>query len=275
VQPDSSRIVKQMSRTCFVKVTNEGIVIKALLLSTLIAFTLAITPAWGVSEIPTAKPSAAKKHKVTKKHKVNRQLEAAKTPLVVSAPQIVPQASINPYMPVATPTMAAPVVTVPTVPLAVLVPPLHAPPVNPYLQHIPVPPVVTNQPQGVFFPAIAKTPSGESIPAAISFLPNGIGKPPEVPTFDDISAQLKNLVPIQLLALLPVNNGESHWPIAFKTVHPTGAKPLWVLTLKCPTEAAFGLTTPPVKVVHVILTTVMDGINSTAVLPVDLQQVCM
>jgi hypothetical protein len=366
---------------------NQEIVIKALLLGTLIALTLAVVPAWAVSEKPAAESSAAKKHKpvrehkLTRKHKVHkkhgtaskhrtarkhrvaRKHRAAKTSPAVKGRQPVPQSaaklimtpelavprasatvagasavqpsaetpggaaskagaatavsppeaelslipymppvavpypagvpvaappapgavpvppvqarSINPYMPpVAMPYPAGVPVAAPPAPVAVLVPPHQPLPVNPYLQPGPFPPVAAGQPQGILFPAIAKTPLGQSIPATLSFLPNGLGNLPAVPSFADISAQLKNLVPVEVLALLPVDDGATHWPISFKTVYPTGDKPLWVLTLKCPTEAAFGVAPPPVKLVHVILTGAMDTINATGLLPVNLQQVC-
>ena len=189
---------------------------------------------------------------------------------------MVPLATVT-VSPLTPPVVVAAPVPAP-VPMAVLVPPpplpVHPLPVNPYLQPNPFSPEAAKPPQGVFFPAIAKTPSGASIPAILSVLPNGIEGLPDMPSLSSITTQLKNLVPVQLLGLLPVDDGESHWPVSFKTVYPTGEKPLWVLTLKCPTEAAFGVAPPPVKLVHVILTTAMDGINSTGLLPVNLQQVC-
>jgi hypothetical protein len=171
---------------------------------------------------------------------------------------------INLYMPVA----------LSTAPPGVLVSPPDSQPANPNLAPALFYPTDPHTPEGIFFPAIGKTPSGELIPAVLSFLPNGFSQLPEIPTFSDISTQLSNLVPGELWALLPVNDGESHWPISWKTVYPTGERPLWVLTLKCPTEAAFGIAPPPIKLVHVALTAVMDGLNSTKLLPVDLQQVC-
>jgi hypothetical protein len=117
-------------------------------------------------------------------------------------------------------------------------------------------------------PAIVPAPGTLAVP------PNAVGKLPDTPSFDSLTMQIKALVPPELLASLPSETGESHWPISWKTVYPTGEKPLWVLTLKCPTEAAFGVAPPPVKVVHVILTTAMDAINATGVFPVNLQQVC-
>ena len=276
--------VKSLCNTQARLITNEEIDIKALLLSSLITLTFVITPAWGVSERPTAITSTSAGHKVTKARRATGKPEAATAPPVMPALQMVPQAtaapaspagpSINPYLPVATAAMAVPVVATPTAPAGVLAPPPNSQPVNPDPQPVLFHPTDTNQPQGVFFPAIGKTPSGELIPAVLSYLPDGFAKLPEVPSFSDISAQLRNLVPVELLALLPVNNGESHWPISWNTVYPTGARPLWVLTLKCPTEAAFGVAPPPVKLVHVALTAVMDGLNSTKLLPIDLQQVC-
>jgi hypothetical protein len=58
-----------------------------------------------------------------------------------------------------------------------------------------------------------------------------------------------------------------------KKVQPTGEKPLYVLTFKCPTEL-IGIASPPIKVLHWVVTIGMDGINSTNLLPFNMQQVC-
>lgn len=258
-------------------VANEENVIKSLLFSSLIALALAITPAWGAGEIAQEKPVTAKKHKASQKHKATSKNKTSRTqqvvqiskpataePTVAVTPALV-QPSINPYLPVAIPLMAGVVVTPPMAPVAVMAPPRPSAPVNPYLQPILFPPFVTTQPPAVVFPAISRTQYGEAVPTTLTYLPNGLA---------GISTQFKSIVPTQLSSLLSGSDGESHWPISFKTVYPTGEKPLWVLTLKCPTEAAFGIAPPPVKVVHIALTAVMDGINYTGVLPVNLQQVC-
>jgi hypothetical protein len=361
------------------KPSKNEIIMKPLLLSTLIVLTFAITPVWGVSEDPTAKPSAAKKHhmakkhNVTKKHKRTSKPETAKIPPVIPVPRVVPVAAtatpiavaepvvpvapiaaaeaaavhpiaeasqlamskditaaevsspsaqpnmpvdasvirsivatppappavvlvppptslpVNPYvqsslirpvvvntqpanMPVAAPAMAPGVATFPSPPAVVFVPPLLSLPGNPYLQPILVQPIVANQPPTNFFPAFAIAPTGSVMPTIPAFVPSGIGS--GVPTLSDIAMLTKSLVPTQLFAFLPGDTGASHMPISFSMVHPTGDKPLAVLTLKCPTEAAFGVAPPPVKLVHILLTTAMDGINYTGLLPFNLQQVC-
>lgn len=73
---------------------------------------------------------------------------------------------------------------------------------------------------------------------------------------------------------------EPHLPSAdidilpsIKKVYPTGEKPLVVLTFKCPTEL-IGITPIPTKVLRWLITTGMDGINSTNLLSFNMQQVC-
>lgn len=56
-------------------------------------------------------------------------------------------------------------------------------------------------------------------------------------------------------------------------VYPTGEKPLYVLTFKCPTEL-IGITPLPTKALRWLITTGMDGINSTNLLSFNMQQVC-
>jgi hypothetical protein len=181
-----------------------------------------------------------------------------------------PNSQLN--VPVAAPGIAAVVATSPKGPATVQVLPHPLPQRNPYLQPMLFGPVVTNQSQAVASPAFAVTPYGNLMPTMPAIVPNGTRS--GVPTLNDIAMFTKGFVPAQLSAFLPGDDGASHLPISFKTVYPTGEKPLLVLTLKCPTEAAFGVAPPPVKLVHVILTTAFDGINYTGLLPVNLQQVC-
>ena len=202
----------------------------------------------------------------------------AVTPVAIAtekpaAPKVAPP-PVNPYM-LVSPVIAKIIVAPPITPVAVLVPPLPSLPGNPYLQHIPFHPAVANQPPANFFPAFAISPSGNLTPTVLAFVPNEIGKQSlAAPAFNDIATLAKSLVPTQLATFLPGDEGASHWPISVSIVHPTGDKPLAVLTLKCPTEAAFGFATPPVKLVHIILTTAMDGVNYSGLLPFNMQQVC-
>jgi hypothetical protein len=58
-----------------------------------------------------------------------------------------------------------------------------------------------------------------------------------------------------------------------KKVYPTGEKPLYVLTFKCPTEV-IGITPIPTKALHWLVTAGMDAINASDLLPFNMQQVC-
>jgi len=53
----------------------------------------------------------------------------------------------------------------------------------------------------------------------------------------------------------------------------SGAKPVTVVSLKCPTES-IGISTPTSKLFHQFIDTGMSCINNTNLLPVELQQVC-
>lgn len=56
-------------------------------------------------------------------------------------------------------------------------------------------------------------------------------------------------------------------------VFPTGERPMYVLTFKCPTELV-GITPPPTKALRWLITSGMESINSTNLLPFSMQQVC-
>ncbi len=56
-------------------------------------------------------------------------------------------------------------------------------------------------------------------------------------------------------------------------VYPTGERPMYVLTFKCPTELV-GITPPPTKALRWLITGGMDAVNSTNLLPFSMQQVC-
>lgn len=78
-----------------------------------------------------------------------------------------------------------------------------------------------------------------------------------------IRSLLPSLPPLGEVAVLP----------RVKKVMPTGEKPLYVLTFKCPTEVV-GISPPPVKLLHGLVTSGMEAINGTDVLPFNMQQVC-
>lgn len=56
-------------------------------------------------------------------------------------------------------------------------------------------------------------------------------------------------------------------------VYPTGDRPMYVLTFKCPTELV-GVTPPPTKALRWLIDSGMEAINNTNVLPFSMQQVC-
>lgn len=172
-------------------------------------------------------------------------------------------------------------------PLSTQPPPEKIPPLptSAIVTVVVTPPTVTENP---YLRSVVPTQVAPTLPAPIAQpqkdpwttippAPTGIG-----PTLNGIGILVTSLMPTlppQLTGFLPVSllpgdPGASHLPISIKTVYPTGDKPLIVLTLKCPTEAAFGVAPPPVKLVHIILTAGMDSINATGLLPVNLQQVC-
>jgi len=280
---------------------------KPLLLSTLIAFVVpfAIAPICGASETAVNKPAAAKTQKATKKHRPARKTQAAKKQAVEPPAQIAPQVApaqsatqsespalmpasetppanpqpsanpyvqVNPYLQATRPAFPGVVAVVPMAPATVMVP---VPGGNPYLQPVIVRPVAIYQPTPALPPAYAALPPGGGYPVMPAYPPYGMASPLTVAPADvGFTTRLKGLVPTQLSSLLSGGTGESRWPISYKTVYPTGEKPLFVLTLKCPTEAAFGISPPPVKLVHVLVDGAMDGINYTNLLPVNLQQVC-
>ena len=78
-------------------------------------------------------------------------------------------------------------------------------------------------------------------------------------------------------ALSPISYDPTHSLADFlpsiKKVHPTGEKPLVVVSFKCPTEG-MGIATPTTKILHSVIDTAFGGVNATNVLPWNLQQVC-
>ncbi len=86
--------------------------------------------------------------------------------------------------------------------------------------------------------------------------------------------------PIKLFSSLRDFLPEPHLPSAdidilpsITKVYPTGERPMYVLTFKCPTELV-GITPPPTKALRWLITSGMDAINSTNLLPFSMQQVC-
>ena len=131
----------------------------------------------------------------------------------------------------------------------------HASAVNPYLSS----PAAPNQ---VSVPVYAP-----ALPAYNLSLPSfNVSLPAfnlSLPTFSDLKRALPSMPPLADESILPT----------LKKVYPTGEKPLYVLTFKCPTELV-GIIPPPTKALHWLVTTGMDAINSSNLLPFNMQQVC-
>jgi len=184
-------------------------------------------------------------------------------PIVLAAPVVAP-------LPVAARVVAAPasaiVVATPATPALVAAAPATTgvpaqaekaarnaqPYINPYLANI----VAFNQ------TAMA--------PFQTSQIPLPTGMIPFNTTVDlgQIFSDLKSFLP------------EPHLPSAdisilpsIKKVYPTGEKPLYVLTFKCPTEL-IGITPLPTKALRWLITSGMEALNSTDLLPFNMQQVC-
>lgn len=129
-----------------------------------------------------------------------------------------------------------------------------APSSNPYLayrtatynQAAPtVPPVAAVAPATPATPVASVAPSGEQIINTLrAFLPE-----PHLPSPD--------------IDILP----------SVTKVYPTGERPMYVLTFKCPTELV-GITPPPTKALRWLISSGMDAVNSTNMLSFSMQQVC-
>lgn len=236
----------------------------------------------------------------------------APAPQVLQAPPIMPPAVINPYLayrlppiqpnpptpwtspasqpapfPVPAwinPFQGAQQAMIPVVPtLPALTPPNWSG--NPYLAYqrppAPVPAIASPAPSPAKPMAIAPAPAPQAAPATPSqsadqgVTPWTLPSPPLtrkpadnvasslVPSLDGLKSSLLASIPPMDQAILPV----------VKTVYPTGEKPLKVLTFKCPTELV-GVTPLPTKALHELVNLAMDGINSTDLLPFNMQQVC-
>lgn len=254
---------------------------KYLLMLSFLALSFLGSPSSWSAPKPESKPVVlAKKlpHHVRKAHRATRKPAAQNPVKEVAATQDTPEQSTEASPPIPISLLPIPIATetgsvapLPQVTATVSGTLLKV--ANPYLRQ-PVAPIQAPPNFSALIPWAA-TPI---------LIPNGIG-PGGIPTLNEIGVLVTSFMPTlptlppQLAGFLPTSflpgdPGASHFPISIKTVYPTGDKPLVVLTLKCPTEAAFGVAPPPVKLVHIILTAGMDGINATGLLPVNLQQVC-
>jgi hypothetical protein len=150
-----------------------------------------------------------------------------------------------------------------------------AEPVTPWT--VPAPPATPLKPVGnpylansVAYNQVATTPFQPgmfSLPTGLISLP--VGLTPSIPV--DLGQMFNDL-----RSFLP----EPHMPSAdidilpsIKKVLPTGEKPLYVLTFKCPTEL-IGITPLPTKALRWLISSGMEALNSTDLLPFNMQQVC-
>jgi len=173
---------------------------------------------------------------------------ALATPVVASMPAV---AKATP------PTTPAPVAAAPAPVAAVQTPPQKAastakPAINPYLFNS----VAFNQAASTASTASMTSmanPANPANPAA------DLGQ-----VFNSLREFLPDLhLPSPDIDILP----------SIKKVQPTGEKPLYVLTFKCPTEL-IGITPPPTKALRWLISSGMEAANSTNLLPFNMQQVC-
>lgn len=197
-----------------------------------------------------------------------------------TAPIIV--AKLNPYLPGAAAVMASAAnpympVAVPFVPVALATPVVAnvsavakaAPPATPA-------PVAVAPVSVAAMQAPPQKTASTAKPAINPYLFNSVAFNQATTTFNpaattfnpaDSLSQLINDFKMSL-----PSSDESILP-TIKKVQPTGEKPLYVLTFKCPTEL-IGIVPPPTKALHWLVTTGMDAINSSNLLPFNMQQVC-
>lgn len=200
-------------------------------------------------------------------------------PLPIPQPSMQVTSQATPWTP---PTYQAPQIPAPAFPA----PSFSAPTgVNPYLAYrqVPAQPVSAQlaPPQPA---AIAPSATQTETPKPAQSVERAAPTPWTVPSPSLPALSVPaNLAPTKSLgdilsdlkyALVPgMPSGEQSILPVIKTVYPTGEKPLKVLTFKCPTEL-LGVTPIPVKAVHGLVNLAMDGLNSTNLLPFNMQQVC-
>ncbi len=235
---------------------------------------------------------------------------AAAATLVIPAADLPPVVATtptdNPVPPSVTPVVAAPPaaaeISAPSKPAPAEAAPLPTTPALVVVTPQPVitvPPVVVaparpvSTPQAFINPYLANTQAFYQTPATAAYsaptLPN-FSVLPNLPGLPDLSAMaglsglpgLPALSPdmdklwYELRSFLP----EPHMPTldmdilpSITKVFPTGEKPMYVLTFKCPTEL-IGITPLPTKALRWLITSGMEAVNSTDLLPFNMQQVC-
>lgn len=121
--------------------------------------------------------------------------------------------------------------------------------------------------------AAVVTPTDSSPPAAHPVPANPYAAhPPLIASVDPRKAIGQLIYDVKMaLPRLPTE-GQSILPV-IKTVHPTGDKPLVVVTFKCPTEV-IGIVPPPTKLLHDAVNAGMDTLNKSNLLAFNMQQVC-
>lgn len=177
------------------------------------------------------------------------------------APAPTPVQAEAPRPPAAEPVIVAapqPVMVVQP-PVAVAVPrPVSAPQVyiNPYLANT-----------QAFYQAPGTSYIAPNFPAmpSLSVLP---GMPALSPEMDKLWYELRSFLPDPHMPTLDMDILPS-----ITKVYPTGEKPMYVLTFKCPTEL-IGITPLPTKALRWLITSGMEAVNSTDLLPFNMQQVC-
>lgn len=207
---------------------------------------LAVTPAPVVASVPIAAPTPAPV--------VVAAPVAAKT---VVEPAVAPSAAVTaPAQPIPTEVasakawakiVAGPAAT-PVAPAAPVVPSS-----NPYLTY-----------------RTSYTQAAPTLSAPTQAAPRQAASAPASPAADpsQLVNSLRNLLPDLHLPSPDIDVLPS-----ITKVFPTGERPMYVLTFKCPTELV-GLTPPPTKALRWLITSGMESINSTNLLPFSMQQVC-
>jgi hypothetical protein len=231
------------------------------------------------------KANKAKKHGKKAVHK-RSSAKSGKPAPAASAAAVAP---INPYMPAAQPV--APASAAPAASVAPAVAPVasaqtaapaafsYKPPFantalvsapNPYLVNTVKPtsvaaPVVAPVAPMVAVAAPATVAPPQAVPPSVVTPPSSAANPqPAAPTASGFS--LRSLLPD-----MPPSD-QSILP-SIKKVLPTGEKPLYVLTFKCPTEL-IGVTPIPTKALHGLVDGTFSVVNATNLLPFNMQQVC-
>lgn len=159
-------------------------------------------------------------------------------------------------------------------PRAVAPPPIWAlPPASPAPASVaPVtPPAVANAPSGSTPMRASHNPYLSAAPAVVD---RAVTDAPDARTASESPALFSGvyLGGLQLVSPVRPPMDQAILP-TFKKVYPTGDKPLMVVTFKCPTELV-GVTPLPTKALHGLVDLGMGALNSSNLLPFNMQQVC-